>query len=296
MSGVLDPTVVPTASSVVAGKLNTTVTTTSSLALLPSPRDLFLLPIRAFQHAETFAFNTVPRHIGRMVGVGDINLNLWPAPAPSVADGSAVAEAMGVATEAVAGTAGGVAQAATQAESWYLTEFMNTMRKVGGFFGYLTSVWSMACLVEVCSYSTQNIGAPLTCTGPDPEPHHDIRIDSTSPSTGMGEKTSSSYCPHPSLRIPNHVLVKRDSLPVLARLCYDALRKPREDNDIRLRKQRRPALSVCIHFDAMGVGSSSMQCCENDTRARQYNVPEHSIRVIFTPLACFHDSMSELLR
>lgn len=168
MSGVLGPATMPTASSVVAGNLNTTVTTTSSLAILPSPRDLFLLPIRALQHAEAFAFNTVPRHIGRMVGVGDINLNLWPAPAPSIADGSAAAEAFGAATEAVAGTAGGVAQAATQAESWYLTEFMNTMRKVGGFFGYLTSVWSMACLVEVCPYSTQNIDAPLTCTGPDP--------------------------------------------------------------------------------------------------------------------------------
>ncbi|KAJ6164742.1 hypothetical protein N7470_003414 [Penicillium chermesinum] len=83
-----------------------------------------------------------------MVGMGDINLNLWPTPAAAMTEGGAAVEAIAAASEAVADTQGGVAEVAAQADGWYLTEFMNTMRKVGGFFGYLTSVWSMACLVE----------------------------------------------------------------------------------------------------------------------------------------------------
>lgn len=59
----------------------------------------------------------------------------------------------GLAGDAVAaGVAGeGVAQAMGQGDSWFVTEFLQTMRKVGGFFGYLTSIWSFACLVEVSS-------------------------------------------------------------------------------------------------------------------------------------------------
>lgn len=148
MSG-MSETGMPNTSSPLTSSFNETVAKSASLALIPSPRDLVLFPIRALQHAETFAFNTVPRHLGRMVGMGDINLNLWPNPVAAGGDGGVAAGAVAAATEAAAGPTGGVAQVAAQAESWYITEFMNTVRKIGGFFGYLTSVWSMACLAEV---------------------------------------------------------------------------------------------------------------------------------------------------
>lgn len=56
---------------------------------------------------------------------------------------------------AAATTAGeGAAQAVGYGDSWYVAELMQTMRKVGGFFGYLTSIWSFACLVEVSTRTT----------------------------------------------------------------------------------------------------------------------------------------------
>jgi hypothetical protein len=41
------------------------------------------------------------------------------------------------------------ADAAGQESGYYIAEFLGAMKKLGGFFGYLTSLWSFACLVEV---------------------------------------------------------------------------------------------------------------------------------------------------
>lgn len=130
-----------------ANNINNTVSATSVTSLLPSPRDLFTLPFRALNQAETFAFSTVPRHIARLTGINDIGTSFWSGGASAIGDAGLRGDAM---APAAANTAGeGVAQAVGYGDSWYMAELMQTMRKVGGFFGYLTSIWSFACLVEV---------------------------------------------------------------------------------------------------------------------------------------------------
>jgi hypothetical protein len=135
-----------TSATSLANNINNTVSATSVTSLLPSPRDLFTLPFRALNQAETFAFSTVPRHIAQLVGINDISVSFWSGGASAIGEtglgGDAVAAAANTAGE-------GVAQAAGYGDSWYVAELMQTMRKVGGFFGYLTSIWSFACLVEV---------------------------------------------------------------------------------------------------------------------------------------------------
>ncbi|KAJ5537263.1 hypothetical protein N7513_010449 [Penicillium frequentans] len=144
MSGVLGPASMPSTSPAsVAQAINSTISQTTGHTLLPSPRELLSLPLRALHHAETFAFSTVPRHIARMAGIEDISLNLWPTAAP-VAGQEIAHEAMNAAAEIAAGAP----EVVEQVENWYLAELTSTMRKVGGFFGYLTSIWSFACLVE----------------------------------------------------------------------------------------------------------------------------------------------------
>jgi len=146
MSGVVGPSTMPSTSESLAQSINTTVSATSRNSILPSsPLELLTFPIRALHRAETFAFSTVPRHVARLAGLQDVTVNLWNGPAPTASD-------IGLTGEAVAATANmareGVAQAVGQGDSWYVTEFLQAVRKVGGFFGYLTSVWSFACLVE----------------------------------------------------------------------------------------------------------------------------------------------------
>ncbi|KAJ5200700.1 hypothetical protein N7472_005904 [Penicillium cf. griseofulvum] len=41
-----------------------------------------------------------------------------------------------------------LADVAGQESGYYIAEFLGAMKKLGGFFGYLTSLWSFACLVE----------------------------------------------------------------------------------------------------------------------------------------------------
>jgi hypothetical protein len=83
-----------------------------------------------------------------MAGIEDMSLNLWPTAAPVAGQGIAD-EAMNAAAEIAAGAP----EVVEQVENWYLAEVTSTMRKVGGFFGYLTSIWSFACLVEVSAAS-----------------------------------------------------------------------------------------------------------------------------------------------
>ncbi|KAJ6095939.1 hypothetical protein N7486_006685 [Penicillium sp. IBT 16267x] len=144
MSGVLGPASMPSTSPAsVVQAINSTISQTSGHTLFPSPRELLSLPLRALHHAETFAFSTVPQHIARIAGIDDISLNLWPNAAP-VAGQDIAQEAMNAAAEIAAGAP----EVVEQVENWYLAELTSTMRKVGGFFGYLTSIWSFACLVE----------------------------------------------------------------------------------------------------------------------------------------------------
>lgn len=139
-----------TSATPLTNNINNTVSATSVTSLLPSPRDLFTLPFRALNQAETFAFSTVPRHIARLTGLNGITTGFWSGGASAIGDAGLRGDAM--AATAAANTAGeGVAQAVGYGDSWYVAELMQTMRKVGGFFGYLTSIWSFACLVEVIS-------------------------------------------------------------------------------------------------------------------------------------------------
>lgn len=119
-------------------------------ALPYSPPDLLSLPLRALHHAEAFAFSTVPRQVGRILGIDDFTLNIWGGAVPSASETALTSDAMAAASQAAASMAGeGVPQAVVQGDSWYMTEIMQTMRKIGGFFGYITSIWSFACLAEV---------------------------------------------------------------------------------------------------------------------------------------------------
>lgn len=148
MSGVLGPASMPSTSATsLANNINNTISATSVSSLLPSPRDLFTLPFRALNQVETFAFSTVPRRIARLTGLTDITAGFWSGGASAIGDAGLRGDAMAAAAANTAGE--GVAQAVGYGDSWYVAELMQTMRKVGGFFGYLTSIWSFACLVEV---------------------------------------------------------------------------------------------------------------------------------------------------
>ncbi|KAJ5584901.1 uncharacterized protein N7459_004701 [Penicillium hispanicum] len=151
MSSVMSPSAMPSTSAApVIHNLSSPISVTSGSTLLPySPRDLLSLPLRALHHAEIFAFSTVPRHVARMAGIEDFSLNIWGGAAPTAGETGLPGDAVAAASQAAAGMAGeGVAQVVGQGDNWYMAEFMHTMRKVGGFFGYLTSIWSFACLVE----------------------------------------------------------------------------------------------------------------------------------------------------
>lgn len=124
--------------------------TTGTTPLSTSARGLLSLPFRALQEAENLAFGTIPRQIVRLTGLGSLGFNIWSDTAPTTGETTVAADAVVAASQAAANMAGGGAvQAVAEGDSWYLTELFHTMRKVGGFFGYLTSIWSFACLVEV---------------------------------------------------------------------------------------------------------------------------------------------------
>lgn len=213
MPAVVGPEAMPsTSAGSLVQNLSTTVSTTSGTSLLPSsPLQLLTLPFRILHRAETFAFNTVPRHVARLAGMEDIGMSLWGGAAPGLAD-----DAVATASQAAAGLADeGVAQAMGQGDSWYVTEFLQTMRKLGGFFGYLTSIWSFACLVEVSSVQVIS-RALLRIVGSHTQPDHDLCIDQTASATGLGEATGSTHHSDPSLRVANIVLTQGNTLSNVA--------------------------------------------------------------------------------
>ena len=147
MSSVLSPAMVPSTTNVsIAQNISATASATPGSNFLPtSPLDLIMFPLRVLNQAETFAFNTVPRHLLRAMGIENIEMNFWGGAATAAGD----AGLAGDAAQAAANTAGGGVQAAAFSDSWYVGEFLSAVKEIGGFFGYMTSVWSFACLVEV---------------------------------------------------------------------------------------------------------------------------------------------------
>jgi hypothetical protein len=145
MSGIVETsTVASTSSAPLLQHLEpTTLPQASSLSSLPL--QILTSPLRAFQHAETFALRTVPQTLARIPGMNALGLGFWSGTDPTPGAGDAVAAA----TNAAANMAGDGAAGVGQEGGYYIAEFLSAIKKVGGFFGYLTSLWSFACLVEV---------------------------------------------------------------------------------------------------------------------------------------------------
>lgn len=119
----------------------TTSATPGNLSLSASPRTLLLFPLRALYRAETFVFRTVPQSIARFVGIQS---------ATSAARTGFTGDGVAAATHAAAHTpVEGLADTMGQEGGSYLSNILHTMRKLGGFFSYLTSGWSLACLALV---------------------------------------------------------------------------------------------------------------------------------------------------
>ncbi|KAJ5497461.1 hypothetical protein N7463_009448 [Penicillium fimorum] len=142
MSGIVEPSTIPTTSSTaLLQHLNTTLSPQAS-SLSSLPHQLLTSPLRAFQHAETFALRTVPQTIARIAGIQALGQNIWSgAGSAAGASGTAATHAADMAGTELADVAG-------QESGYYIAEFLGAMKKLGGFFGYLTSLWSFACLVE----------------------------------------------------------------------------------------------------------------------------------------------------
>lgn len=159
MAGVIGSATAPSISTVsIVQNVTSKAVNTSEMSLLPStPVELLTLPIRILHRAETFVFSTVPRHVARLTGIEDTGVSFWSGAAPTTGD------TMADTSQAAAGIAAErVAQAVGQGDGWYGAEFVHTAKKVGGFFGYLTSAWSLACLVEVRAFLTLRSSAK-TC-------------------------------------------------------------------------------------------------------------------------------------
>lgn len=125
------------------------VTTTKSL--LSSSRDLLSVPFRAIYRADTYTFSTLPRQVAKLVGLGNVAAQLMD---DTTASGGAVGgETMArAAAETVVGegAASAAAAAATGQESgFHIADFFHTLRRLSGFFSYLTSRWSLACFTVV---------------------------------------------------------------------------------------------------------------------------------------------------
>ncbi|CAI7658390.1 unnamed protein product [Penicillium discolor] len=142
MSSIVEPSTIPTTSSTaLLEHLNTTISPdTSSLSSLP--HQLLTSPLRAFQHAETFALRTVPQTLARITGIKVLGQTIRGGA------GSAAGASGTAATHAADMAGNEFADAAGQQSGYYIAEFLGAMKKLGGFFGYLTSLWSFACLVE----------------------------------------------------------------------------------------------------------------------------------------------------
>lgn len=143
MTGVVGPSTVPTSSSeALMQHINTTVLSQETSSISSLPQQFLTSPLRAFQHAETFAFRTIPHTLARITGIQAIAQKFWGGGGTAAAESAAATHAMDMASSEFA-------DVATQESGYYFAEFLGAIKKLGGFFSYLTSLWSFACLVEV---------------------------------------------------------------------------------------------------------------------------------------------------
>jgi hypothetical protein len=148
MSGVIGPSTSPSTSAApLVHQLNATA---SGYSLLPSSaRAVVLFPLRVLYRAETLAFRTVPRNIARLAGLENLSTSLWGGAAATVGE-TGLADGAAAAARGAADMAGeGVGDAVARGGGFHFSDLLQTMRKLGGFFSYLTSLWSFACLIEV---------------------------------------------------------------------------------------------------------------------------------------------------
>lgn len=153
------PNTPPAASASLAAAQNlannaSNLTTTKSL--LSSSRDLLSVPLRAIYRADTYAFSTLPRQVAKFVGLGNVAAQLMD---DTTASGGAVGgeTVARVAAETVGEGAAGAATAATtgQESGFHIADFFHTLRRLSGFFSYLTSRWSLACFTVVSADNLQ---------------------------------------------------------------------------------------------------------------------------------------------
>ncbi|CAG8360814.1 unnamed protein product [Penicillium salamii] len=142
MSGLMEPSTIQSTTASLLQHAKTSTPTPDSSSLSSLPLRLLTSTIHALEHVDTFAFQTVPESVGRITGIS----SLWSGAGPTSEAGSTAA------THAVADMAdmagSGLAEGAAQEGSYYFAEFLVALKKLGGFFGYLTSIWSFACLLE----------------------------------------------------------------------------------------------------------------------------------------------------
>lgn len=123
--------------------VNNASNTTTAKSLLSSSRDVLTFPFRAVYRADAFAFSTLPRQVARLVGLEGMASQLLEN---SSGTGEAAVAAGTQAAEAVGDTAAG---AAAQDSGFHIVDLFHTLRRLSGFFSYLTSRWSLACFTVV---------------------------------------------------------------------------------------------------------------------------------------------------
>ncbi|KAG0153669.1 hypothetical protein PDIDSM_2323 [Penicillium digitatum] len=142
MSGIAGPSTIPTTSSTALLQHLNTILSPNPSSFSSLPHQLLSSPLRALQHAETFALRTVPQTLARFPGIKAFGQTIQSGA------GSAARVSSTAATHAADMAGNGFADAAGQESGYYIAEFLGAIKKLGGFFGYLTSLWSFACLVE----------------------------------------------------------------------------------------------------------------------------------------------------
>lgn len=131
--------------------VNNASNVTTSKSLLSSPRDLLSFPFRAVYRADIFAFSTLLRQFAKLVGLESVAAQLMDDTAASgaVLEGEAVAVGARAAAETVVGEGAASAAATAQESGFHIADLFYTLRRLSGFFSYLTSRWSLACFTVV---------------------------------------------------------------------------------------------------------------------------------------------------
>lgn len=147
MASAHDAEVVSTISPVATATqhlVNEATSGANTKSLLSSSRDVLTFPFRAIYRADKFAFTTLPRRVAKFVGLEGMASQLMEntSGTGTAAAGTQAADVMG---EGMAGAA-----AATGSETGsYITDLFVTLKRLSGFFSYLTSRWSLACFTVV---------------------------------------------------------------------------------------------------------------------------------------------------